>query len=163
MRRFSKVLTAFGLSLLIALMAQSASASTLPKTSRIQVTVFKKICCNAMSDQLAVNASGRQAAELREALADLPHISSAPPNCLQRTPIPFILTFLPQVGIRPTLQATATSCGGQFVTIQVRPSGRATVFNDDCQLERAVVAAIPHDRGLEIRQAFANCLTRPNT
>jgi hypothetical protein len=90
---FSGVLTAFGSSLLIAsvaLMAQGASASNLPKASRIQVTVYKKICCNEMSAQLAVMANGRQAAEVRKALADLPRVSSAPPNCFQelRSPLP---------------------------------------------------------------------------
>src|SRR5271170_2091943 len=113
--RISRILSGLGsviLIVVVALMPQAAGTS-LPKTKDVQVTAYKQICCNEETVPVIVKVTGRQAAALRTGLADLAPVSSHVPVCME-TPVPFIVTFLPRVGIRPTLVATAISCGGQF-------------------------------------------------
>ena len=141
----------------VVVLPQAAASSALPKTNTIQVTAYKQICCNEETVPAIVIVKGRQAEALRTALAGLTPISSGIPVCME-TPIPFIVTFLPRVGVRPTLEATGISCGGQFVTLRVGQSATPSAFENDCALERAVVAVLPPGKGQGTREAFTACL-----
>jgi len=147
---------------IVALVPQTASALSLPKAGVVEVTGYQGICCNGQSGPVVVTARGPKAAAVKTALADLmPNTSTQVSACMEDA-IPFLVSLLPHKGAHPTLVATASSCGGQFVSIKVGQSVEA--FKNDCALGRAVIAVLPRGRGVGTRQAVSQiCRIHPRT